>query len=570
MLKKLYIKDFAIVDEIEIQFSDGFHVITGETGAGKSIIVGALALVCGERGQSDLVKNGADKTILEAEFEIENNLYIKNLIEQIQIDDFDKTLIIRREISQKGISRAFVNDCPVNLSNLNKLTDVLIDMHGQHQHQRLLHVENHIHYLDAFGKIQPLLSRYQETYYSFKRNKSQLNELIALQKSNFEKHDLYKFQVNELNKANLDKDEPDQLTTERKILENSETLFELTNSISEMLYSADDSSLKQLAQALNQLKQVAKFDVGFNEYVKNLESAQITVEEIGKYCEQYNSQIEFNPERLEEIRTRENELDWLLKKYRLATIGELIAHKEELQLQLNQIENSDDEIKQLEDKLELLRQKMQKLAVDLSEARKEIAKGFEKDLINLLNSVGMKNASFSIEINNLESENGSIELNGKKFEPDELGIDRLQFLVSANSGQSLRPLHKIASGGEISRIMLCIKSLLADSDEIPTLVFDEIDIGISGKTAQIVGKKMRSIAKNHQLIVITHLPQIAAQGNLQFLVDKFEQNKKTFVNVRQLSPEERIRDIARLLGGDQISEKAIANAKELIAEAGEN
>jgi DNA repair protein RecN (Recombination protein N) len=564
MLKKLYVKDFAIVDHLEIEFESGFQVVTGETGAGKSILVGALGLLCGERGQPDLVRSGADKAILEAEFKFPSDGKKKAILEELAIDSLGDVIIIRREINIKGVSRAFINDTPVNISALSTLTGILIDLHGQHQHQRLIHPEYHITYLDAYGRIQTTFEGYKAKFKEYHSQKNLFESLIEERKVSYEKHDLYTFQVEELSKANLKEKELESLVSERKILENNEILFDVSNKVATLLYSAEDSGSNRISEAINKLKSMVDVDPSFTELIKNLESAQVSVEETGRQCQSYGSNLEFNPDRLEEIRNRESELEWLLKKYQVSNIPALIKRHEAMKTNLDALENFDEKIEELDKKLEEIRKELQDRALDLSQKRQELGNKFEKELEELLISVGLQNATFQVSQSWQEKENGLVAVNGKQYELSENGLDQIEFHVGLNVGEPTRPLHKVASGGEVSRIMLCIKTLLADSDDIATLVFDEIDSGISGRFAQIVGKKMLEIARHHQLIVITHLPQIAAQGESHYSVIKREVEGRTIVSVQKLKIDERILDIAKLLGGEQVTPQAIANAKELL------
>jgi DNA repair protein RecN (Recombination protein N) len=564
MLKRLYIKDFTIVDELEVEFSPGFQVLTGETGAGKSILVGALGLICGERGQTDLVRAGAKKAILEAEFQLTHAGKKQLLLSKLEVDTFDDMLIIRREISEKGISRAFINDSPVNINTLGAVTGFLIDLHGQHQHQRLIHPENHMVYLDAFGNILPLLEEYKIAYQNYKEQKKLLLSFIEKRKSSYEKHDLYTFQVAELAKVNLQEGELTALISERRILENTEALYDITDQVSTILYSDENSASNKVAEAINRLKPMAEIDPSFLELITNLKSAQVSVEETGRFCETYRSNLEFNPGRLEEIQKRESDLDWLLKKYQIKTIEDLIKRRDEMKKELDEIENFDGKIETLEKNLEESREKLQSIALDLSEKRKKYGEQFGTALESLLASVGLNHARFEVKIQWQESESGIICFNGKKYDLSEDGLDRVEFFVGLNIGEPSRPLYKVASGGEVSRIMLSIKTLLADTDDIDTLVFDEIDSGISGRFAQIVGRKMREIAQHRQLVVITHLPQIAAQGDVHYAVIKEEIEGRARVDVQKLNKEERALDIAKLLGGEKLTPQAIANARELL------
>jgi DNA repair protein RecN (Recombination protein N) len=565
MLSRLYIKDFTIVDELEIHFEPGFQVITGETGAGKSVLVGALGLLCGERGTTDLVRAGAAKAVLEAEFTFEQNLEVLKKLTQVESVDFDKTVLIRRDISVKGTGRAFINDTPVHLNDLGLVSSNLLDLHGQHQHQRLIHPEYHIHYLDAFARLQTELDRYTPLYRNYFTAVKDLQALINLRKTAFEKHDLYRFQIDELSRAHLQEDELEKLTAERRIMENSEQLFEMSKTVGDLLYTGEEALNKKLTSARNHLAKMAETDRQFTELLQGLDSARVSIEETGRFCEAYCSTLEFDPQRLESIRSREAELIWLLKKYQVDSVRELMEVHEKMTTEINLLENYDERIETLRRTAENYRLELQSLALEISERRKKAALQFEQEIEKLFESVGLKKARFQVHVSWHEDATGVVLEQGKKYAVNPAGMDTVEFHVGMNVGEPVRPLHKVASGGEISRIMLCLKALLAEMDDVATLVFDEIDSGISGRFAQIVGKKMHDIARRHQLIVITHLPQIAAQGTAHFSVSKTESNGRTSVRVKKLNNAERIEDIARLLGGEKITPQAIANARDLLS-----
>jgi len=566
MLQRLYIKDFAIVDELEIIFDSGFQVITGETGAGKSILVGAIGFLCGERGNTEIIRAGAQKAIMEGEFVFENSNIPDKILNSFEIEPSENHLILRREINDRGISRAFVNDSPVKISALATISDYLIDLHGQHQHQSLLRPETHIEYLDAFGQLSPVLLKYKQALAKYQQDIQKLNELKKYYDLLREKQDLFKFQIDELDKARLSSGEYNDLEQERKILENSELLFEKARSVADNLYNSDESVLKNVATATANLKQIAAIDGSFNMLLKNLEAARVTIEEIGLECEQYRTKLEFDPGRLEDIHNRLAELDWLIKKYHVNSVNDLLHQYGELKRQIVSLENFQSDIEELNLNIKRDTNELQLIAVYLSDQRKKAASVFQTEMNTALHSVGLQNSRFEINFNYQESEKGEVEINEKKCLLNETGVDLVEFQVGLNIGEPVKPLHKVASGGEVSRIMLCIKSLLADSDKIDTLVFDEIDSGISGKFAQIVGKRMRQMSQKHQLIVITHLPQIAAQGTRHYSVNKFETNGRTCVEVIELNEDQRIEDIAKLLGGENITPGSIANARELLSE----
>jgi len=564
MLKTLKITNFTLIENLEIDFKNGFQVLTGETGAGKSVIVGAIGLLCGQRGQSEVIRTGSDKAILEAEFELDDIKLVDHLLTSNNIDSLGNLLILRREISRKGLSRAFINDSPVSISLLSQLATLIIDLHGQHQHQKLLYVENHGKYLDAFASLNEELEIYKKLFKSFNRTISELSELYNKKKNSIDQNDLYSFQVAELEKAKPDENELEQLHSERIKLENSELLYEVAQFIGTALYSSDNSVLTTVSNALNKLNDVENIDQEFKELSSNLKSARVSIEEVGRTAELLKDKIEFNPERLEEIRNRQAELDWLVKKYQVKNVIELLTHLEKLKSELNRIQNFDEEILQLEEQLQKEQIEINQQAIQLSQKRKKIAVSLEAKMIESLASLGMNNANFAVDISWIEDQGGLVNLKGKNYKSTDRGVDRIEFLVSLNKGEPLKPLQKVASGGEISRIMLAIKSILNEVDDTNTMIFDEIDSGISGKVAQIVGNKFREIGNNKQLIVITHLPQIAAQAENHFAVEKEEKEQRTSINIKFLNNDDRIEEIAKLLGGEKISAEAIANAKNLL------
>jgi DNA repair protein RecN (Recombination protein N) len=564
MLEKLYIKNFAIVDELAITFSQGFQVITGETGAGKSILVGAIALICGDRGTSEYIRSNSNKAIIEGHFRCISNPQVLSLLDAWNIPRYEDTLILRRELNTKGNNRSFINNTPTAIANLAELSGYLIDLHGQHQHQRLLYPENHINYLDAYGGFMPILKSYRAVYQTFIEKNKELETLQKKQTEIREKESLYRFQLQELEQANLMADELESLHSEQKILENSEFLYEATKEIGEKLYTTSNSALNQLTETLQRLKKLASIDADFSALIKDIESAQIAVEDAGMFCETYGEKLNFDPARLNELRERQSQIEWLLKKYNRQTINDLIVLRDQIRTQLGLINGEEDQINLLQDQINQYKSELQKQALTLSDLRRDTAQKFTIELNKLLETVGLTNANFLINLYWREHDYGLVTHQNKRYLLDQNGLDAVEFMIGINPGEPPRALHRIASGGEISRIMLCLKSLLAATDKIPTLVFDEIDIGISGRIAQTVGKRMYDIGQAHQLIVISHLPQIAAQGTVHFSVRKEEKNGRVNVTVEQLSPEGRIQDIAKLLGGEKITAQTLANARELL------
>ena len=567
MLRRLYIKDFAIVDQLEIEFSDGFQVMTGETGAGKSVIVGAIGYLCGERARSDILRGGAPRAIIEAEFSLRSPDRMLRVLDEIGVESVVDTVILRREINASGVNRTFVNDTPTSVNNLARISDLLIDLHGQHEHQRLIYPETHIDYLDAYARSGSLLEKMKTQLQDFRSDRKELDDLIGLKESSREKYALNSFQLQELAKAGLEEGELEALRQERKILENSQQLHDNAMKISERLYTDDASVLSEITEAIKRLEQIADVDPRFATQLESLENARLIIEDLGRTCEEYANRLEFDPERLEKIQAREAELEWLIKKYQVNNPEELIAYREQLRQQVARVDNFDEEIAKARQKFGETRAHLIKTLENLSGHRREAAVRFEQKMQELLGDVGLKNARFEVNIGIQPADNEDIVIAGQSCRLFENGIDTVEFNVGLNVGEPSRPLHKVASGGEISRIMLCIKSLLASVDDVNTLVFDEIDNGISGRVAQIVGKKLRTMSAERQLIVITHLPQIAALGEFHYSVFKTESDGRTRIEVERLDGEQRVTDLARLLGGEQLSEFSLANARELLGNA---
>lgn len=563
MIKRLYIKNFAIVSEMEINFRPGFQVLTGETGAGKSIIVGALSLLCGERASSGLVSNGEVKAVLECELTVKGNQDVNSWLKANELDVLD-SLIIRRELNSSGAARSFINDSPCTLPMLREVTEKLIDLHGQHQHQSLLRPENHVGYLDLFAGLTTALSEFRTFKGHYTQLKTTIDRLTVAQAEARDRRDLLDFQVSELRQANLDADEWESMREERKILENSEQLYAAANAVGEILYNADESTVTAIVKALDSLKNVRQIDSRLEELASQLESVRLTVEEAGRDALQYAANVTFEPDRLENLRNRESEIDWLLKKYQKNSVSDLIDLQQEMETELKQISNYDQQIAAAQLELEDYRQKLQDTAIAISRQRQEKAQDFSNRVDEILHSIGMQNAQSAVVFSKKEQSQGPVQIDGKSYAVNDSGLDIVEFHIRTNAGQPLKPLHKIVSGGEISRVMLALKALLADSDGIPVLIFDEIDNGISGKVADMVGRRMQSIAKNRQLIVITHLPQIAAKAETHFLVQKTENNGQSSVHVIRLDESERVNDIARLLAGENVSEQAVENARVLL------
>jgi DNA repair protein RecN (Recombination protein N) len=580
MLKSLSIRNYALIESVDIEFESGLNILTGETGAGKSIIIDALSLILGDRSSSDVVRKGSEKAIVEGILEIAGNQKVKTLLQQNEIELQDD-LLLRREVSIKGQSRCFVNDSPVSLAVLKEIGDHLVDLHGQHEHQSLLRAETHIGFLDEFGSLDGLRDEYRMPYHRLTELFAELRSLSKKEHELKEKRDLYEFQIKEIDAVDPRKDEEEDLENELRILENSEKLFEATSQLYQSLYEGESarqgtettggqSVYDLLVKARNQLEDLARIDTAFEDIKNECASAAAIVGEMTKFIQSYNSKIEFNPERLEQIRERLGQLALLKKKYG-GSLDTVIGQREKIGKEFAMAENFESEIRKLKEQIETERKVCSAAAQRLSAKRRELIGKINKAVCTELAKLGIANAQFDVRIENRivgksDGEDGSayVKLGREYYEAMPHGIDFIEFYLSTNAGEDTKPLVKVASGGEISRIMLALKTILAKADRLPLLVFDEIDVGISGRIAQAVGKSLKSLSQFHQVISITHLPQIAGFADCHFAVEKNETKNRTSSTIRKLSEMERVREVARLLSGEEVTEASLNGAKELI------
>ncbi len=571
MLKTLLIKNYALIEEIGVEFESGLNIITGETGAGKSILIDALSLVLGGRANSDVIRRGADKAVVEALFGMSGNKRVKDLI-QGQDLEVGHELILRREISAKGHNRCFVNDTPVTLSLMQAVGDLLVDLHGQHDHQSLLRVETHIDLLDDFGGLSGLREEYAASYDRLTQSFTELEELQARERQLRERKDLYEFQIQEIDAMMPQRGEEEALETELRILENSEKLFEATSHLHQVLYEGEQAVYDQLVLARNQLEDLSRIDKTFDDVKNECASAVAIVSEVAKFIQSYNSKIEFNPERLEQIRDRLGKLSLLKKKYG-GSVDAIIEHREKIGQEFALAENFEGEMKKLKERIEGERRTCSAAAQRLSAKRREHVGRIDNSVVAELAKLGISNARFDVKVENrlMGKTNGSpqplrayVKLGREFYEATPKGIDMVEFHISTNLGEDLKPLVKVASGGEISRIMLALKTILAKSERLPLLIFDEIDVGVSGRIALAVGKSLKSLSQFHQVIAITHLPQIAGLADTHFVVEKLEREKRTRTRLRKLELEERVEEVAKLMSGTQITDAGIKGARELM------
>ena len=549
MLSKLIIQNFAIIDQLEIEFHQDLSIITGETGAGKSIILGALGLLLGNRADVKSLKKTDQKCVIEGHF-ILSDLDLKDFFVEHSLD-YDVNGILRREINTEGKSRAFINDTPVNLSTLKTLGEKLVDIHSQHETITLNNKHFQLSVVDSVCNHKNLLKEYLKGFKTFQEQKNTLQQLISTSEKSKAEFDYLQFQFDELNSASLKASEEKELEIEQQQLTHAEEIKTALNNITQILAESDQAVSSQLKISVNLLGNIEKYNPRITELKSRLSTSLIEIKDIVSELEEEAMQTSLDPNRLSIIEERLNLIYKLQQKHRLKSSEELLELKNQIEQKISAYAGIDDQIAQLKSAIEKNEIALNKVAKELSNNRTNGIQSLSKKINELLIDVGMPNAIFEVS--------HQIESN-----LSESGFDKITFLFSANKGFSPSELSKVASGGELSRLMLCIKSIIAQNERLATIIFDEIDTGISGEVANKVGSILQSLTKNMQVISITHLPQIAGLGDAHYFVYKDLKKDKTYTNIRILSMEERILEIAKMLSGDNPSEIAMETAKELI------
>lgn len=550
MLQQLYIRNFTLIDELDIELRPGFSVITGETGAGKSIILGAIALLLGQRADSKAIKQGSDRCIIEAHFDL-TRYQLKPFFDENDIDYDASDCIIRRELTAAGKSRAFVNDTPVALSLLKELGDMLVDVHSQHQNLLLGKQDFQLEVIDTIAQDQALLNEYQQTFAAYHEKQRQLQALQEEMERNKQNLDFLQFQYEELTNVQLVEDEQEKLEQQREMMTHSEDIKTALYETNQHLVADEQGILSRLRKSLSAIHTITKVYPTSEDWIERMESCQIELKDIAQDVEARLEDIDFNPAELERINQRLDKIYDLQKKYHAETIAELIQQRDELKRQLSQIENSDEALASLQNELDVLKKKCLQQAETLTKLRQKASKEIERQMRERLVPLGMPNVRFEVKVN--------------KTELHKSGQDDIAFLFSANTSSPLQPISQVASGGEIARVMLSLKAMISGAVKLPTIIFDEIDTGVSGKIAERMAEIMKEMGANdRQVISITHLPQIAALGTTHYRVSKEETATGTTSKMQMLSNDERIHEIAQMLSGSDITAAAIQNAKELL------
>jgi len=569
MLFQLNIKNIALIKELNIEFEEGLNILTGETGAGKSIIIEAIDLILGGYTSSDLIKEGEDSLMIEGLFLLspQEKESINNLNPDLKIVDEAGTLLIRREINKKGRNKCWVNQRLVNLSLLQDIGNYLVDLHGQHNHQSLLDTSKHIDLMDNLGgdKIIKYRKELFEAYRLWREKRKRLFHLIRDREENLKRIDFLKFQLEEIDKASLTKDEDKVLEEEEIVLRNAEKIIEVMEKANFILYEGglEQSSVRDyLNQVSTSLGEIASLDRRIGKMKDTLKEIGYQLEDIVDEIEKYKDKVELDTQRLKEVEGRLNLINSLKSKYG-STIKEILQYRHKIYQELEAINYSEDEVENLREDINFLENNISNISHNLSINRKRIAEDLEGIVVKELDDLNMKRCQFKVSVNHYEDNEG-IEINKKKYKIGPKGIDDIEFMISPNVGEKLRPLARIVSGGEVSRIMLALKSILSEVDQVPTLIFDEIDSGVGARLGEVIAQKLRNISEKRQVICVTHLPQIACRARRHFYIEKYVLENQTGIRLKEMKGGDRVKEIARMLDGSQMSDITIQHAQKML------
>ncbi|BFH61695.1 DNA repair protein RecN [Paenibacillus azoreducens] len=564
MLMTLSIRNLAVIEAVDVSFHAGFHVLSGETGAGKSIVIDALSLIAGGRGSADLVRYGCDKAEIEAMFELQQTHPAWSALEQFGVKaDPEEHLIIRREVNNQGKSTSRINGHLVNLTMLREIGEQLINIHGQHEHQNLLRADRHLHLLDTYGEaiIGPIKRQYQEKYAEFSKVEKEYRELISNSQKTYQMLDLYRFQLEEISTASLKSGEDEWLMEERVKLSHSEKMMDSVSEAYNLIYG--QQGLETVSTAISRLEDVAAYDEKeLKPILEQLQSAYYQLEDAAFQLRNYRDDIEFNPERLNEVEERLDLITSLRRKYG-ETVDEILTYYNSILQETDALENKDERLEELKIRRDEMLEDLIAAAKELSEARQLCASDLAGQVEKELKDLHMERTSLEVRLERFEDPKGA-DIDGRKIKLTRQGIDTAEFMISPNPGEPLRPLSKIASGGELSRMMLAMKSIFARHDRIPVLIFDEVDTGVSGRAAQSIAEKLDKLAENCQVFSITHLPQVACMADHQYLIEKNIEDERTMTRVEELTDHGRVEELARMLGGVEITERTLHHAQEML------
>ena len=559
----------ALIKELNIEFEEGLNVLTGETGAGKSIIIEAIDLILGGYAASDLIRDGEDSLMVEGLFLLapQEKELINNLNLDIEIVDKEGALLIRREVNKKGRSKCWVNQRLINLSTLQEISTFLVDLHGQHNHQSLLDPSKHIDLMDNLGgdKIIKYRKELSDNYRMWREKSKKLFQLLKDKEENLKKIDFLKFQLEEIDKTSLVKGEDKVLEEEEMVLKNAEKIIETMEKANFILYEggAEQVSVRDsLNEVSADLGEIASLDRRIEKIRENLKEVGYQFEDIVNEIVKYKDEIDLDSRRLKEIEGRLNLINSLKSKYG-STIEEILEYRQKIYQELEVIDCSEDKLEKLNEEVDSLEDVIAAISNQLSINRRKIADDLQKMVVRELEDLNMKRCQFKVSINNYKDDNG-IEIEGKKYKVGPKGVDNIEFMISPNVGEKLRPLARIVSGGEVSRIMLALKSILSEVDQVPTLIFDEIDSGVGARLGEVIAQKLKALSQKRQVICVTHLPQIACRAGRHFYIEKYILNNQTGIRLKEMEGEERVKEIARMLDGSQMGEITIQHAQKML------
>ncbi|HCM89332.1 MULTISPECIES: DNA repair protein RecN [Vagococcus] len=553
MIQELSVQDFAIISNLNIEFKEGMTVLTGETGAGKSIIIDAMGLIVGGRGSSDFIRDGAEKCRIEGSFYIENKKEIAVYLENHGIEMVDDLLIVQREIYRTGRNNCRINGQLVNTKTLREIGQFLVDIHGQNEHQELMDASHHLSLLDHFDpeRLTPLLEEYQQHFHKFKEIELAVKKFYANEKEYVQRMDMLQFQFEEIDRAELIPDEEDQLLEERKKLVSFQQITDALKNTYHVINGEDSQTLDLVAQAMNEMSSIEHLDASYKETSELIQTSYYSLQEASNNVSALVDDLELDESRLLEVEGRLDVIRQLKRKYG-ETVEKVLEYFEFIKEELSLSEIGDFDIEVLEQEMETEKNLVDSLGEQLSGCRMETAKGLEENILVELKSLFMENTRFEVKFTPLDK-------------PNEYGVDKIEFFISTNLGEELKPLVKVASGGELSRVMLAIKTIFSKNHGMTSIVFDEVDTGVSGRVAQAIAEKIHQIGMNSQVLCITHLPQVAAIADTQYFIKKEIKNKRTETSVSELASDERIDEVARMLSGSEITPLTLEHAKELLA-----
>ena len=565
MIKEIRIRNFAVIENLEVSFGKGLSVLTGETGAGKSIIIDALNLLLGGRADTDSIRSGETTALVDAVFEVTDPI-TRDLILESGIEMDGSELLIKRQVSNTGKNRCLLNNSSVTVSTLAKIGNRLVDLHGQHDHQTLLHPEVHIELLDLYGKCNNFRDEFSKIFFEHQAQTKILGSMKMGEKELIQKQEFLSFQLKEIDEANLSKEEEEELKSTRNKLKHAGQIREGLQKSQSLLNNEGGSIIESLGQVLKELESVQNIDSGLAGLVEQSRSAFYELEDVVESLRNYDQSLEFNPSRLEEIEDRLAEINELKRKYG-NDIVEILRRREEIDKELEQLTSNEENMKALQDDLKKKETVLSTLGIQLAGKREAAAKNLSRSVEKELKELSMINVKLGVRFDYQADPESFILFRKEKTKATLNGLGTLEFLFSSNQGEEMRPLAKIASGGELSRVMLALKSILNDQDTVPVMIFDEVDTGIGGSVAEKVGIKLQKVAITKQVFCITHLPQIAGMALSHFRVEKEVKGKRTRSTIRQLKHKERLEELARMSSGEKITEASLEYAREMLRPA---